>query len=196
MTNDRHLSTDDVAAYLDAAIGDAERERVEEHAASCGECRREIAELTAASRPGREKASWHVWVPAAAAAAIIAVLLVQTFGTLSVPAGSSRLRGPRTTPGAEGAIAIRVIAPPPEGVPASGDIDFVWQAGGEGASYRLTLMDDEGGVIWTLATTDTVAVLPDTIPLDPASRYHWYVDAMLDDGRTASSGVHSFITRR
>ncbi len=75
-------------------------------------------------------------------------------------------------------------------------ITFGWHAGGAGASYQLTLTDDEGSVVWTLATTDTVASLPATVELEHASLYHWYVDGLLEDGRHASSGVHSFFTGR
>jgi hypothetical protein len=75
-------------------------------------------------------------------------------------------------------------------------VAFVWHAGGAGASYQLTLTDAEGGVVWNLATTDTVASLPDTVELENAAIYHWYVDGLLEDGRHASSGVHSFITGR
>jgi hypothetical protein len=72
----------------------------------------------------------------------------------------------------------------------------VWHAAATGASYQLTLTDAEGSVVWTLATTDTMAMLPDTVTLAHASLYHWYVDGLLEDGRRASSGVHSFTTAR
>lgn len=195
MTSERHLSAGDVAAYLDGAIGDADRERIERHAAECDVCRREIAEVTVALRQERKTPSWRIWVPAAAAA-VVAVLLVQPFGPGTGPDGTSRLRGPAGIPDREGAVAIRIIAPSAESVVASGQVAFIWQAAGAGTSYQLTLTDDEGSVLWTLATTDTVAQLPDTIELDLASRYHWYVDAMLDDGQSRSSGVHSFTTGR
>ncbi len=75
-------------------------------------------------------------------------------------------------------------------------LTFVWGPAGAGASYQLTLTNDEGGVLWELDTTDTIASLPDTIELEPGAVHYWYVDALLEDGSHASSGVHSFTPQR
>lgn len=196
MTSQRHLSAEDVAAYVDGAIGGSDRERIEGHAAECEDCRREIADVTVALRSRRRTPSRRVWIPAIGAAVIVGLLLVEPFWHATGPEQGSRFRGRETTAVREDAVELRTIAPQAERVTATGDLVFVWQAGGSGASYQLTLTDGEGTLVWTLATTDTVAPLPDTIELQPASRYHWYVDAMFDDGRNASSEVRSFTVRR
>jgi hypothetical protein len=195
MRNDAHLRAEDVAAYLDATVGNRDRERIETHAADCEECRREIAEVSQVLRRLRRTPTWRTWVPVAAAAAIIALLLVRPLWIETGPDSTPRFRGPESA-GREGTVAIRVLEPRDESTLRSTAIAFVWHAGGAGASYQLTLTDDVGGVVWMLATTDTVALLPDTVSLLPASLYHWYVDGLLEDGRHASSGVHSFTTRR
>lgn len=191
-----HLSAEAVAAYLDGTIGDFDRKRVEAHAAECEECRHEIAEVTGALTRVRRTPNWRVWAPAAAAAAVIALLLLNPFWVETGPDSRSRFRGPESIAGREGSVHIRVLAPPDESTVSPADVAFVWHAGGAGASYQLTLTDSEGSVVWTLATTDTAASLPDTIELMHASLYHWYVDGLLEDGRHASSGVHSFTARR
>jgi len=190
-----HLSAEDVAAYLDGTLGTRERERVEAHAAECKECRSELAEVTRQLRGVRRVPRWRVLAPLAAAA-VIALVVAQPFSTPTRPEGTSRFRGPESTADRQGSVSIGVLAPPSNGTVNPAAVTFVWHAGGAGASYQLTVTDDVGGVVWTLATTDTVAALPDTVTLTRGSRYHWYVDGLFEDGRRASSGVHSFTTAR
>lgn len=196
ITSEEHLTAEAIAAYLDGTIGDLERKRVEAHAAECEECRREIVEVTGTLRRMRRTPNWRVWAPAAAAAALIAFLVLRPFWIETGQDSTSRFRGPESIAGREGRVDIRVLAPADESTVSPADVAFIWHAGGAEASYQLTLTDAEGGVVWTLATTDTVASLPDTIALVHASLYHWYVDGLLEDGRQASSGVRSFTTRR
>jgi len=191
-----HLSAGDVAAYLDGTLEEAERDRVEAHAAECKACRRELTEVARQIRGMRRVPRGLVWAPIAAAAAIIAVLVAQPFGTVTQPERTSRFRGPESTAGRQGGVAIGILAPPSDGTVNPAAVTFVWHAGGAGASYHLTVTNDVGGVVWTLTTTDTVAALPDTVTLARDSRYHWYVDGLFEDGRRASSGVHSFTTAR
>lgn len=191
-----HPSPEDVAAYISGAIGDADRERIEAHAADCAVCRREFAEVIGALPAKRRTRDWRVWAPALAAAAVIAVVMAHPFRTAVQPEGTSRFRGSEPTAGRGGGAVIGVLAPPDDGAVNPAAVTFVWHAGGVDASYQLTLTDEEGSVVWTLATTDTVAALPDTITLARGSLYHWYVDGLLEDGRRASTGVHSFTTGR
>ncbi len=192
MNSEEHPSAEDVAAYLDGTIGNLDRKRIEAHAAECEECRREITEVTGTLRRMRRTPNWRVWAPAAAAAAVITFLMLRPLWIETGSDSTSRFRGPESIAGREGSVDIRVLAPADESTVSPADVAFIWHAGGSEASYQLTLTDDEGSVIWTLATTDTVASLPDTVALEHASLYHWYVDGLLEDGRHASSGVHSF----
>lgn len=189
-----HPSAEDMAAYVDGRIVGPDRERVEAHAAACPECRREIAEVTAMLARTRRRKSWQILAPAAAAA-VIALLVLGPHAVKTGPDSLPRFRGPDSGAGA-GPAEIHVASPPDEGVVGSDGLRFVWRSGAPGTSYQLTLTDVEGDVIWTVGTTDTVAALPDTMELKPASTYHWYVDALLEHGRFATSGVHSFLTRR
>lgn len=189
-----HPSAEDMAAYVDGRIAGPDRERIEAHAAACPECRREIAEVTAMLARTRRGRRWRILAPAGAAA-VIALLV---FGPLAVETGPDsppRFRGPDSSAG-EGPAQIHVASPPDGGAVGADGLTFVWHSGAPGTSYQLTLTDVEGDVVWTVGTTDTVASLPESIELEPASTYHWYVDAPLEHGRSATSGVHSFITRR
>lgn len=191
-----HQSAEDVAAYLDGTLGDADRERIEAHAAECEECLRELAEVSATVRRMRPTPAWRVWAPAVAAAAAIALLIARPFGMDTVSERTSRLRGSESTAESRGGLTIDVLAPPDNETVAPTAVVFVWHARGVGASYHLTVTDDEGGVVWTLATPDTVARPPDTVVFARDSRHYWYVDGLLEDGRHATSGVHSFTTER
>jgi hypothetical protein len=191
-----HPDAEDMAAYLDGRATESARERIEAHAAACPECRREIAEVTAMLWRTREQRRWRVWAPTATAAAAVAALLIfRPFAVDPGPDRQARFRGPDSGVG-EGFGEIRVASPSEEGALDLDGLMFVWHTGAPGASYQLTVTDEEGGVVWTLATTDTVAPLPDAIELEPASTYYWYVDALLEDGGHATTGVHSFTTRR
>jgi anti-sigma factor ChrR (cupin superfamily) len=190
-----HPSAEDMAAYLDGRIGEADRERIEAHAAECAECRREIAEVTAMLTETRSARGWRVWAPAAAAAAVVALLVLRPFSVPTESVGAARYRGPASTSARARPADIRTVSPADNAAVGLDGADFVWRSRGPEASYQLTLTDAEGSVIWNVGTTDTVARLPDTIHLAPASTYYWYVDVLLEDGRHATSGVHSFTTR-
>lgn len=189
-----HPDAEDMAAYLDGQVAEADRARFEEHIVSCPECRREIAEVSAFLTRTRRRRGWRVWAPAAVAAAAVAMLVVGPVLVDTGPADGARFRGPDPV-GEAGAVQIDAASPAEDGAVDSHSLTFAWHPGALAASYRLTLTDREGAVLWTHATTDTVAPLPDTITLEPGATYHWFVDALMEDGRNATSGVHSFMTR-
>lgn len=59
---ENHLSLDAVAGFLDHALADDDRERVETHLVRCGWCRNEIVEVARAARAGRWRTEWFRWV--------------------------------------------------------------------------------------------------------------------------------------
>ena len=70
---------------------------------------------------------------------------------------------------------------------------FTWRSVAEGATYRLSLTDEAGDVLWTVNTPDTTVALVD-IMLEADQLYYWYVDALLHDGGSATTGVQQFMT--
>ncbi len=189
MTEEPHLTTEEVAAYVDDALSEADTLRVKSHLATCEDCRSEVLSvsrlLESAPRAKRRFAYW----PALAAAAVVAVLIGRavTDGDTS----GERIRGSGPPAAPEGVTAFRAVAP--QGRLTMGDgVVFVWRPPLPGASYRFTLTDEQGGRIWTGSTNDTTITLPDTIPLQQNRNYHWFVDGVLPDGTAATTGITSF----
>ncbi|MGH7584649.1 MAG: anti-sigma factor family protein [Gemmatimonadales bacterium] len=179
-----HLSPDLLSGFLDDDLTADERSGVETHLASCAECRAELADVRRLLAPRRR--DWlPVLVPAAAAAAVLLVLVW--------PRDPGAPSETRAGPTEEAPLA--VVSPAPGAEVAPGSVAFTWRSAGEGASYSLTLQESDGRVAWTSLVADTVAVLPDSLALAPGHTWFWFVDAMLPDGRSLSTGVRRFATR-
>src|SRR4051812_11821590 len=72
-TEVEHLSVEEVSAYLDGALLDADRERIQAHLADCPECREEVVELSRLIRTSRTRPMlrWMATVGVAASLALI-----------------------------------------------------------------------------------------------------------------------------
>ena len=88
---------------------------------------------------------------------------------------------------------ITVVAPPDQAVIDS-TIIFRWRSGGVDATYRLTVQDRSGGVVWDTTVADTAVALPRQLVLEKG-QYFWSVDAQLADGGSAKAGAHQFTVR-
>lgn len=152
--------------------------------ADCAECRRDAVAVAMVLRSVRRRRIMLVATPLAAAAILLMVLLPTR--RPSEDASPLRPGSPR-----ESAATIRVWSPPDEPT-SSTALRLIWAATGSGTLYRLTVTDPSGGVVWSRQTTDTIAVLPDTVSLRPGARYHWYVDALLVNGQRATTGLRDF----
>jgi Putative zinc-finger len=189
MTNPRfeertHLSPETVAGYLDGDLPREQLQQVELHLASCDECRIELAELRRLQR-GRLRRQWaRLLIPAVAAAALVFAFVI--------PRGGTKRSDVRSGSNVEERLG--VVSPPPSAEIGPGPIEFVWHAAGPGASYVITLQEPDGRPVWTSALSDTTAVVPDSIPLVPGNHW-WFVDALLPNGRSVSTGVQR-LTRR
>jgi hypothetical protein len=189
MTEEPHLTTEEVAAYVDDALSEAESVRIKAHLATCEDCRSEVLSvsrlLETAPRARRRFGYW----PALAAAAVVAVLIGRAVTDGDTP--SDRVRGDTAPPAHEGVAAFQALSPIGRH-PVGDRIDFVWRPPLAGATYRFTLTDERGGTIWTGSTNDTTITLPDAAVLRDNQNYHWFVDALLPDGTDATTGVRSF----
>lgn len=188
-----HLSAAQVAAYLDRVLPAVARERVAAHLVACSECRGEVRAVARALRP-RRWTRWYVVGPAVAAAAASVVIAVGPSLRRSVPAEPT-VRGAPAAP-AEGIPRLPVVAPPADATVAPDAMTFVWHAAGRDAHYRLTLTEPDGRLAWTNETSDTTLQVPRSIALARGRTYYWYVDALLPDGRSASTGVRRLHTAR
>lgn len=191
MTDGPHLTSEEVAAYIDNTLSDAECARAKAHLADCGACRKEVVSISRLVRLAPRSKRSLVALSALAAAAAIVVIFVARPPTDSGSPAIGSLRGPGMPAASEGVNVVRAIAP--IGSQSAGDsIRFVWHAASSGAEYRLTLTDDRGGKLWTASTNDTTLRIPSGAVALPRGGYHWYVDVLQIDGGSATTGIKSF----
>ncbi len=167
----------------------------ETHLLTCDSCREEVrlglvvrAELGAPAalqqrRSLPRRKSWLI-LGAAAAAAVVFVIVRPSSQQLS---DQPVVRG-----GDEGMPVITAMSPAPGAVVPAGSLAFVWRSVGTSAQYRLTVTSEQGDVVWTGASADTLQHVPPTARLQSGKSYLWYVDALLPDGAAATSRVRRF----
>jgi hypothetical protein len=189
-----HLTSEEVAAYLDNTLSEAESSRVTSHLADCDACRKEVVSVSkliaGASRSRRRTIAFSTL----AAAAALVFLLVRPSVDSNLPSRVA-LRGRDTQATSEGVASLRAIAPVGPQTGAS-PIVFVWHQAALGATYQFTLTDDRGGKVWVESTSDTTLALRRETSLLKNRDYHWYVDVLQPDGSSATTGVTSFQVRR
>lgn len=190
MSTRPHLASEEVAAYLDNTLSDAERARVKEHLADCDACREEIVSVSKLLDHAPRSRRRVIAFSGLAAAAVLAFLLVLPSADSGLPTKVA-VRGHDTALTSEGVSGVRAIAPI-GGQSTSAGILFVWHPSAPGTTYRLTLTNDRGGKVWSRSTNDTTFALPAGSALAPKRSYNWYVDALLPDGSTATTGITSF----
>ena len=190
MTPDRpHLTAEDVAAFLDRRLTTDEKHGIEEHLAHCGRCRAELAAVRklVKSGPIPERRVFRIGL---AAAAVIAFLAL-TLGRMGPGSTEDRIR---TTPSATTSESelIKGLQPADGDTISSASAALAWRSIGGEPTYRVTITDATGQLVWTNTTPDTSLMVPPTL-LSAGRTYFWYVDALRADGRAASIGVRRFV---
>ena len=187
LTDPQHLSPELIAAYLAHETSAEEHRAAQRHLVGCAECRQDVAEAAALTADPRPRRWIAIGIPAAAAAVALFLLL---------PGQAGRPDGMVTRgPGNEGVRQFSAVMPA-EKAPVSVDsLIFLWRSEGHGAHYVLTVTDESGDVVWTAETSDTSLELPRGVALKSGHRYYWYVDALLDDARSSTTGVREFSIR-
>ena len=187
----QHLTTGEVAAYLEKSLTAPEQERVERHLARCAECRDEVVQVQSiesmSRRPGK---GMYLSIGAVAAAAVVALVLVTPFGRQLL---FTDIESPTRSSATEGAVAIAAIAPVEGDLVGREGLTLVWRSVGAETAYQITLTNPQGDVVWTARTPDTTAAVPSTVELIADASYYWYVDALLEDGRPATTGIQRFV---
>jgi hypothetical protein len=184
-----HLTAEQVAAYLERVVSAAERNAIEAHLSACDTCRSEVVEVARLRRTPRW-GRWYIWTPVAAAAAVILFLVAGP--QVGAPGPEIVRRGDRPS---EGTPRFEVLAPMADRPVAPDSVLFLWRAPATDAHYRLTVTDMSGGTVYSETSPDTALLLMDSAALLPDQAYFWYVDALLADGSTATTGVQRFSTR-
>jgi hypothetical protein len=185
-----HLDPDLVASYLENTCDGEERARVEAHLAECSDCSREIAALdeTIRTLPGLGRGRMAIPLVALGVAAAIAGLIVLRPSDVpeEIPAGPPIVQ--RSQP--EERSSIEILAPATGAVVDAGEVILRWAPIEPDARYLVTVTSSDGDSVWALMTADSAAAIP--VALDAGGEYLWYVDALLPNGGTASSGIHHF----
>ena len=182
---DRHLEMGEIAAYVDGAIVGPAREEVETHLATCARCRAEVAEVGGVVRSMPSARRSQLWIPAAAAAALVFVW-----------AGAGVLRDPAPAVHRDTAVT---MTPAPRLVAPVGPVDslstVVWSSVPTADRYRIWLFDPTGTVLWERETPDTSAVVPRSVSLRRGTPYYWKVESHSGFGRWAASELIEFVPR-
>jgi anti-sigma factor RsiW len=185
---ERHLDSNEIAAYVDGSIDGEERFSIQAHLAACAECRAEVAEVSRIVRtaPAARRLPSRIWIPTAAAA-VFALLW------LGPRAGRERAE-PELR---EEAVTMTV---PPRPITPAGTVDtvraLVWSSVPYANSYRVRLFDADGTVLWEREAADTVVPIPDSIALRAELLYYWRVEAYTGFDRRAASDLVEFRLRR
>ena len=190
----RHLSSEEIAAYADGEVAAAEKDRIQTHLADCSVCRAEMTELTDLLHAHGRRRRWTVAASGAAAAAVAAVLLIGGPFSREVPEESRGIRSPEMAAKREAVPTIPATAPAPDATVEQTELVFTWRSLGEGTLYRLTVTDEGGDPRWHGEMYDTTSLLPSDVVLERGRVYLWYIDALLTDGQTATTGVQRFRT--
>jgi hypothetical protein len=184
-----HLADEEVAGYVDGRLTESDREQIEEHLAICAECRNEVRVAAQLVRFSNRRKLWYRGSWALAAAAILTLLIADPLD-LREP-GAPAYRGPDEPVDVDDRV-VTVVVPEDGASLEKNRLLFVWHRVEEGARFRFTLTDLLGEVVWSAETTDTLLSLPDDLTLEPGMRYVWYVDVLLLDGRSITTGTRRF----
>jgi hypothetical protein len=181
---DEHLPAHEIAAYADGSLAGDDRSRVESHLAACADCRAEVLEVSRIVRtaPGARRAPRRLWVPAAAAAALVLLWL----GPRALHESTAEVHRDRTV---ATTVAPRPVAP--VGVVDSAR-SLVWASLPRAERYRVALFDSEGRVLYEAQPADTSVALPDSIALAPGQTYLWKVEARTGWNRWEPSELVEF----
>jgi hypothetical protein len=192
-----HLESEEVAAYLDGGLSAKERARAESHLAECDICRAEVVEVSRLlATPAPARRPFPRWPAAAlAAAAVIAMLFLLRPADVLLRPDTETLRVAEPAIRPDGVESIPVITPPADTPVPAEDLAFAWHSAEPEALYRFTLTEETGEVLWTVATSDTALALPGGLDLRAGGTYFWHVDALLPDGRSATTRVQRLTTR-
>lgn len=178
-----HLSDSQIAAFLDRGLAAVDRDRAEEHLASCAECRAHLVGsrrlLERVNQPRRFLATGF---SIAAAAAVMFLVIRPAMYRSEQHSMAPIVRG-------SGATDARLTVYGPLGEIHTGGTRFIWAAASGALSYRVSVTRADGARVWSHGGTDTLVALPDSVALRAGQRYFWTADAVMEDGSTRTTGM-------
>ncbi|MEO6058073.1 MAG: zf-HC2 domain-containing protein [Gemmatimonadales bacterium] len=177
-----HLLVDEVAGYVAGTLPPSVRQRVEEHLADCAECTAELVAVDRLRPPGPSRVRW---IALGAAAAVAGIVLLGPSLIRRPPADGAPLRG-TNPPATTNAVA------PADGAELRGGADLIWHAIPGATAYRVSVSRVDGDSVWAATTRDTTLGTDEALLRAGPGSYYWYVDALLDDGRSVAGPAHEF----
>jgi len=182
-----HLSPELIAAYLERTLSPERRDEIEGHLVWCDDCR--LVAVEAAEFVSRRRKRRYAFAGTATAAAAAAAVALFVIGPLSQSGSQEPILRSTDASGTD-VPAIPVVSPLEGDTPAAEGLSFVWRSMGSDIYYRFSLSTADGSELWGDTVTDTLVVMPADVELAPGETYVWFVDALLPDGRAASTGLH------
>lgn len=185
---ERHLELGEIAAFVDQVATGEERARIASHLAECAECRAEFVDASriVAGLPRARAMRNRLWIPAAAAAAVV-LILAWPRSLREAPVQMAHREGPVTA-----TVAPRALIP-------IGSVDSVasltWSSVPRTDRYNIRLFDADGAVVWERETPDTTIAIPTTVRLRSGRTYYWKVEAHIGFDRRAVSELIEFSIR-
>jgi anti-sigma factor RsiW len=179
---ERHMNDLDVAAYIDRGLEPRRLTEVEEHLAYCEECRENLVKAQELVTRSRAPRSYVRPIAVLAAAAAVILVAIPSLKRTADTRDSMRASGD----------ASPLLIYGPVGETRTIPVRFTWGAVPGALSYHLTVTTESGATVWSVSSSDTMMVAPQTVPLAPGNRYLWSVDAITADGTTRSTGTHEF----
>jgi hypothetical protein len=155
-----------------------------DHVMTCAACRRDLDLLIVADRAGARYARPRVWIATAAAAVLV----------LGVGALGARMLIRERSPDVERGGATALAVSPERGAAVTRPVALRWHAVTAGAEYRVELLAPDGNPLWSAVTSDSLALVPDSI-VARGGDYGWWVTARRADGTTLRSPVTPFTVR-
>jgi hypothetical protein len=125
--------------------------------------------------------------PVAAAAAVALILLVQ------IPTPIERLPATRSPDSVPGTSRIVLAVPADGGTLNAAHRILSWEALPGADTYKVTVVDETGGMVWSGETIQSWIECPLAVPFVPGARYAWWVTSGLESGERARSSVQRFV---
>jgi len=203
-----------LAAYVDARLGENPRSEVEEHLADCAFCVGQIGFLVRDSRAqaavplpadlvseARERPTRRFGlVPAPALTALAATALLLVVSVLWQPNSGfgparSYVEAPADRTVRNGAVT---VAPPRILQPGEGEIvgrlplEIRWSTSPGALQYSVQLLSLAGDLVWEGPNAGEETIVPPQVALEPGQRYYVWVEARLPSGAVSRSDAVAF----
>ena len=204
----------EIAAYFDRQMADAERQTMERHLADCRFCLARIGmlnrqqeagdvqrvpeeALASAKRLTQTAPSRRLkWAPAWAAAAVVLIAVFSIMNTRQAPVPASSATPTEQMPSEESgrqlrnidrsAMSLDVLSPAPGEAVTQGSL--IWWAEIPGnIHYNIFILSNAGDVLWTERLQGNEWIMHEALHLSEGDDYFFRVEAVLPGGGTVSS---------